>query len=91
MGYEVQVPASAVPGWPSEVALPVDPEWKGQYATSVRRLVRDGLDRPLAQLFVQVSKTITEDAEGVERARSATEAFLFRRLELYPRRPADFV
>jgi very-short-patch-repair endonuclease len=81
VGYEVQVPASAVLGWPSEVALPVDPEWKGQYATSVRRLVRDGLDTPLAQLFVRASKTIPEDAEGIERARSATEAFLFRRLE----------
>jgi len=30
---------SAVPGWPADVPLPVDPDWKSQYAASVRRLV----------------------------------------------------
>ena len=70
VGYEVQVPASAVPGWPSEVALPVDPEWKGQYATSVRRLVRDGLDRPLAQLFVQ---GVENDTRGCRRRRTCAQ------------------
>ena len=48
VGYAIQLPASAVPGWPAEVPLPVDSEWKRQYAASVRRLVRDGVDRPLA-------------------------------------------
>jgi very-short-patch-repair endonuclease len=81
VGYAIQVPGSAVPGWPADVLLPVDPDWKIQFAASVRRLVRDGVDSPLANLFVHVARTIPVDAEGVDRARSATEAFLYRRLE----------
>jgi superfamily II DNA or RNA helicase/very-short-patch-repair endonuclease len=81
VGYEVQLPASAVPGWPADVPLPVDPAWKSQYARTVRRLVRDGVDSPLAHLFVHASRTIAADAEGVDRARSASEAFFYRRLE----------
>ena len=81
VGYTIQLPASAVPGWPSDVPLPVDPQWKNDYAASVRRLIRDGVDSPLANLFVHVSRTIDIEAAGVDRARSATEAFLFRRLE----------
>jgi very-short-patch-repair endonuclease len=80
-GYEVQLPASAVPGWPADVPLPVDPAWKSQYARTVRRLVRDGVDSPLAHLFVHAFRTISADAEGIDRARSATEAFFYRRLE----------
>jgi very-short-patch-repair endonuclease len=47
----------------------------------VQRLVRDGVDTPLASLFLHATRTVHADAEGVDRARSATEAFLFRRLE----------
>jgi very-short-patch-repair endonuclease len=70
------------------------PEWKSQYASSVRRLVRDGVDSPLANLFVGVAVTplrakegypnggvVISNAEGANRARSASEAFLYRRLE----------
>lgn len=39
LGYAILLPASALPGWPSEVPLPVDPEWKKDYAASVRRLI----------------------------------------------------
>ena len=81
IGYAIQLPGSAVPGWPADVPLPVDPEWKSQYAASVRRLVRDGVDSPLANLFVHVAVTPPPNAEGADRARSATEAFLYRRLE----------
>lgn len=81
VGYAIQLPASAVPGWPIEVPLPVDPIWKSHYAASVRRLVRDGVDEPLANLFVHSARTFPPDAEGANRARSASEAFLFRRLE----------
>jgi superfamily II DNA or RNA helicase/very-short-patch-repair endonuclease len=81
VGYSVLLPASAVPGWPAEVPLPVDPQWKGDYAASVRRLIRDGLDLPLAKLFVDAAQPPAADAEGVARARSASEAFLYRRLE----------
>ncbi|MFZ1935858.1 MAG: DEAD/DEAH box helicase family protein [Thermoguttaceae bacterium] len=84
VGYTILLPASAVPGWPADVPLPVDPRWKSDYAASVRRLVRDGVDSPLANLFVHVAREVMPDAEGIQRARSATEAFLYRRLETLP-------
>jgi very-short-patch-repair endonuclease len=81
VGYSIAVPASAVPGWPAGVTLPADKGWKGDYAASVRRLIRDGVDAPLANLFVHAALPIAPEAEGMGRARSASEAFLFRRLE----------
>ena len=84
VGYTVLLPGSAVPGWPVEVPLPVDPRWKNDHAATVRRLVRDGVDRPLAKLFVHVARKFDSSAEGVARARSATEAFLYRRLQSLP-------
>ena len=81
IGYKMQLPGSAVPGWPADVPLPIDPEWKSQYAASVRRLVRDGVDSSLANLFVDVAVMPAPNAEGANRARSASEAFLYRRLE----------
>jgi superfamily II DNA or RNA helicase len=80
-GYRILLPASAVPGWPADVPLPVDPEWKRDYAASVRRLVRDGVDKPLANLFVNAARSMPAEVSGVSRARSASEAFLYRRLE----------
>jgi very-short-patch-repair endonuclease len=81
LGYTILLPGSALPGWPAEIPLPVDPEWKKDYAASVRRLIRDGVDVPLAHLFVHVAKSPAVDVQGEDRARSASEAFLFRRLE----------
>jgi hypothetical protein len=81
IGYTVLLPASAIPGWPVDVVLPADLVWKRDYAGSVQRLVRDGVDTPLASLFLHATRTVHADAEGADRARSATEAFLFRRLE----------
>ena len=81
VGYAVLLPGSAVPGWPVEVPLPVDPLWKNEYAATVRRLVRDGVDAPLARLFVHVARNVDPNSAGIERARSATEAFFYRRLE----------
>ena len=81
IGYKMQLPGSAVPGWPADVPLPIDPEWKSQYAASVRRLVRDGVDSSLANLFVDVAVMPAPNAEGANRARSASEAFLYRRLD----------
>ena len=81
VGYKILLPASAVPGWPVDVPLPVDPAWKEQYAATVRRLVRDGVDTRLANLFVDTARAFPPDAEGLMRARSAAERFLFRRLE----------
>jgi len=77
VGYTILLPASALPGWPQEVPLPVDSQWKQDYAASVRRLIRDGVDAPLAGLFV----VATRPACDGQRARSAAEAFLFHRLE----------
>ncbi|MBN1614292.1 MAG: DUF559 domain-containing protein [Deltaproteobacteria bacterium] len=94
VGYTLLLPAGALPGWPAAVQLPADPQWKRNYAGSVRRLVRDGVDAPLAALFVDAaSPTNLEQAgsespypepEGSNLARSATEAFLYRRLESLP-------
>jgi len=82
IGYTVVLPASAIPGWPADVVLPSVPAWKRDYSGSVRRLVRDGVDTPLARLFVHVARpSPPPDATGADRARSATEAFLYRRLE----------
>jgi superfamily II DNA or RNA helicase/very-short-patch-repair endonuclease len=84
VGYAIQLPGSAVPGWPAEVPLPVDPEWKRDYAASVRRLVMDGADVPLADLFLHAAAKLVSTPEGYARARSATEAFLYRRLQTLP-------
>ncbi len=81
IGYRVLLPGSAIPGWPADVPLPIDPQWKTDYAATVRRLIRDGIDVPLAKLFVHVAREVDPTAEGVARARSATEAFFFRRLQ----------
>jgi superfamily II DNA or RNA helicase len=84
VGYTLLLPASAVPGWPADVPLPSDPLWKRDYSGSVRRLVTDGVETTLATLFVHAAWTVPPDAEGANRARSATEAFLYRRLETLP-------
>ena len=90
IGYTILLPASALPGWPAAVLLPVSPQWKADYAASVRRLIRDGVDPPLAQLFVHVTRPPAPDAEGSARARSASEAFLHRRLETHPQLTGHF-
>ncbi|REJ64817.1 MAG: DUF559 domain-containing protein [Planctomycetota bacterium] len=90
VGYTVSLPGSAVPDWPAEVPLPVDPRWKNDYAATVRRLVRDGVDAPLARLFAHVAREFDSSAKGVARARSATEAFLYRRLQSLPETAGRF-
>jgi superfamily II DNA or RNA helicase/very-short-patch-repair endonuclease len=90
VGYTVLLPGSAVPGWPVEVPLPVDPLWKNEYAATVRRLVGDGVDLPLANLFVHVAREIDPGSQGLERARSASEAFFYRRLETLPETAGRF-
>jgi very-short-patch-repair endonuclease len=90
VGYTIQLPGNAIAGWPAEVPLPIDPEWKKHYAGSVRRLVYDGLDVPLANLFVHAARRIADDVKGIDRARSASEAFLYRRLETLPQMTGRF-
>lgn len=60
------------------------------YAATVRRLVRDGVDAPLAKMFVHVAREFDADAQGTARARSTSEAFLFRRLESLPETEGRF-
>src|SRR3970282_2530350 len=84
IGYTILLPASAIPGWPSDVVLPSDPIWKRDYSGSVRRLVRDGVDTPLASLFVHAARTFPEDAAGGDRDRGGTEALVFRVLQHLP-------
>lgn len=90
IGYTILLPANAVPGWPAEVPLPVETEWKRDYAASVQRLIRDGVDAYLGNLFVHATRTTRPDAQGEDRARSATEAFLYRRLETLPQTRGRF-
>jgi superfamily II DNA or RNA helicase len=90
VGYSISLPASAVPGWPTDVLLPSDPEWKRDYAATVRRLIRDGVDAPLANLFVNAVKPSSPELTGLARARSASEAFLYRRLETLPETKGRF-
>ena len=90
VGYRLRLPASAVPGWPADVPLPIEPAWKNDYAASVQRLVRDGVDAPLANLFVHAARTVPPGAAGADRARSATESFLYRRLETLPETAGRF-
>lgn len=90
VGYSIRLPGNAVAGWPAEVPLPVEPEWKRDYAASVRRLVYDGVDTPLANFFVHAARRIADDAKGIDRARSASEAFLYRRLETLPQTTGRF-
>lgn len=77
VGYSILLPASALPGWPQTVPLPIDPAWKKDYSGSVKRLILDGVDEPLADLFVHAACPPSD----VSRARSASEAFFFKRLE----------
>jgi superfamily II DNA or RNA helicase len=91
IGYKIVLPANATAGWPQQIPLPVDPQWKADYASSIKRLIRDGLDEPLANLFSQAtSLPAVLDQEGIARARSASEAFLYRRLETLPQTAGCF-
>ena len=92
IGYRIVMPASEVPGWPRDVALPVEPRWHETYGESLRRLCRDGVDSALAESFIAATwREIPADVEGVARARSAAEAFLWRRLETLHETRGHFV
>ena len=80
VGYSILLPASAVPGWPQEIPLPVDPVWKKDYAASVKRLILDGVEPSLAELFVHAAVPV----DATVHARSSSEAFLYKRLKTLP-------
>lgn len=83
-GYSISLPASAAPGWPAGVQLPADGPWKHRYSASVRRLLLDGVDEPLAELFSTITGPKISAEPDTPRVRSASEAFLFRRLQSLP-------
>lgn len=83
-GYSISLPASAAPGWPASVQLSADGTWKHRYSASVRRLLRDGVDEPLAELFSTITGPLPSAEPDTPRMRSASEAFLFRRLQRLP-------
>jgi hypothetical protein len=68
--------------------LPAVPTWTRDYAATVRRLMCDGVEVPQARLFVEAAREVPPDTEGVVRARSATDALFFRRVQTLPRRGA---
>ena len=80
-GYRVERPASALPGWPVSVELPAHADWKQRFESSVSRLARDGVDAKAADLFLELAQELTSDEMDAQRVRSASEAFLFRRLQ----------
>ena len=83
-GYAVEVPASAVPGWPASVQLPAHDLWKQSFQSSVCRLARDGVDTGGADLFLRLVDEIATDGKDSARVRSASEAFLLRHLNHSP-------
>ena len=82
--YAVERPASAVPGWPAEVELPVQDTWKQRFQSGVSRLARDGVDAHAARLFLELVDEVTTNGADAARVRSASEAFLLQRLQDNP-------
>ena len=80
-GYAVERPASALPGWPVSIELPACDDWKRCFEPSVSRLVRDGVDAQAAGLFLELTDELSAERSDPHRVRSASEAFLFRRLQ----------
>ncbi len=83
-GYTVELPASAVPGWPASVELPAHDPWKQRFQGSVGRLARDGVDARGADLFLRLTDEVNTDVPDPDRVRSASEAFLLRHLQRAP-------
>jgi very-short-patch-repair endonuclease len=50
----------------------------------VQRMIRESVDRPLAELFLQSTLVPDLEGEGAARARSSVERFLYQRLETMP-------
>ena len=74
---------SAVPGWPAEMPLPIDPEWKREYPPALPAGSRRR-DAPLADLLC-TSPSRWPRIPRASRGRGArSEAFLYRRLQTLP-------
>ena len=67
------------PGGLLRFPLPIDHEWKRDYATSIQRLIRDGIDTPLADLFVHATRSFGDEATGEERARLGQRKILVQK------------
>jgi len=51
--------------WRTPAALSLSAQESIKIRRSVRRLVRDGVDAPLAKLFVHVARSFSQEAEGL--------------------------
>ena len=81
IGLTILLPASAIPGWPADVVLPSDPVWKRDYSGSCEGLLGTGCSIRRWRACSCMPHAMPEDAEGASAVRSATEAFLYRRLD----------
>ncbi|MBR1870892.1 MAG: DEAD/DEAH box helicase [Kiritimatiellae bacterium] len=86
IGYRMETPLGLQDGWPAEVVLPVEPQWRETFAASILRLCRDGASAGLCDLFVQASLASASKTDAAEAAKSrpAILAFLHRCLATQP-------
>ena len=90
VGYKLLLPASALPGWPADVPLPIDPAWKQDYAASVRRLVRDGVDHTAGEHVRAYGTGFFTRRQGAQTAHAAhRRRFSTAALRPYRKPPAD--
>ena len=89
VGYTISLPASAVPGWPADVLLPSDPEWKHDYAASIRRLIRDGVDTP-SRIYLSVQSSPDPRRTVLQERAARVRRFSTGALKLFPRQEVVF-
>ena len=89
IGYTVLLPASAIPGWPADVIAAFGSRVEaGLLRGASADLIRDGVDIPLASLFVHAARPVSPDAEGRARARAPPRHSSFDVWRLCRRRKA---
>jgi hypothetical protein len=56
--YTIQLPGSAMPGWPAEVPLPADPLWMSQFAALKHIGRADGVARKICPISQRASGVV---------------------------------
>ena len=76
IGYTVLLPASAIPGWPTDVTLPADPIWKRDFSGSVRRQIRKSFTKKSFLKCVRLRKAkMIHHLRGFKNSRLAVRTF----------------